>query len=120
MDLNDLKKLMEFCMQSNDLEDVLINRLDQHFKAAVKDFVVQEATDVPFLQLTIEMTLYNYFVLRVTVEKNTMFFSIVQSGFQLQLLKFSVSENNLKLAPQLLEEEVRLRIPDKYLQAKGW
>jgi len=107
-------------MRSDDLEDFLIEKLDEHFKDAVKDYVVKESTDNPFLQLTIEMTLYNYFVVRVAIEKNTMFFSIVQSGFQLQLLKVPLSDSELRVAPAALDQEVRLRIPDKYLQAKGW
>jgi len=107
-------------MRSDDLEDTLIEKLDEHFKNAVKDFVVKESTDTPYVQLTIEMTLYNYFVIRCAIEKNTMFFSIVQSGFQLQLFKAPLSDSELNLAPATLEQEVRLRIPDKYFQAKGW
>ena len=107
-------------MRSDDLEDALIDELDRHFKDAVKDYVVKESTDTPFLQLILEMTLYNYFVVRVAIEKNTMFFSIVQSGFQLQLFKAPLSDEEMKVAPASLDKEVRLRIPDKYLQAKGW
>lgn len=107
-------------MRSDDLEDALIERLDEYFKNAVKDYVVKESTNTPFLLLTIEMTLYNYFVVRVTIEKNTMFFSVVQSGFQLQLFKAPLSDSELNMASVTLDKEVRLRIPDKYLQAKGW
>lgn len=107
-------------MRNDDLEDILIDKLDKHFKNAVKDYVVKESTDTPFLQLTIEMTLYNYFVVRVRIEKNTMFFSINQSGFQLQLFQSPLSDSELNVAPSVLDNEVRLRIPDKYLQAKGW
>ena len=107
-------------MRSDDLEDALIKVLNQHFNNAVKDYVVKESTGVPFLQLAIEMTLYNYFVVKVTIEKNTMFFSIVQSGFQLPLFKAPLSDSEINLAPATLDKEIRLRIPDKYLQAKGW
>lgn len=107
-------------MQNDDLENALIDELDNHFKDAVKDYVIKESTDTPFLQLILETTLYNYFVVRVAIEKNTIFFSIVQSGFQLQLFKAPLSDGELKAVPALLDKEVRLRIPDKYLQAKGW
>lgn len=107
-------------MRSDDLEDALIESLDEHFKDAVRNYVVKESTDNPFLHLIVEMTLYNYFVVRATVEKNTIFFSIVQSGFQLHLLKAPLSDSNLKTVRAALDQEVRLRIPDKYLQAKGW
>ncbi|WP_051235243.1 hypothetical protein [Marinimicrobium agarilyticum] len=107
-------------MRSNDLEDLIIDKLDNYFNGAVKDYVIKESTDTPFLQLVIEMTLYNYYVVRVAVEKNTIFFSIVQSGFQLPLFKAPLSENELETSPVELDREIRLRIPDKYLQAKGW
>lgn len=111
---------MGFGMQSDNLEDLLIDKLDKYFNGAVKDYVIKESTDTPFLQLTIEMTVYNYFVVRVTIEKNTMFFSIVQSGFLLLLYRAPLSDNDLNNAPPTLDKEIRLRIPDKYLQAKGW
>lgn len=107
-------------MRSDDLEDSLIKNLGKHFKDAVKDFVVKESTETPFLQLIIEMTIYNFFVVRVAIEKNTMFFSIVQSGFQLPLLRVALSDTELQVAPATLDKEIRLRIPDKYLRQKGW
>lgn len=107
-------------MRSDDLEDALIKKLSEHFKEAAKDYVVKDSTETPFLQLTIEMTLFNYFVVRVMVEKNTVFFSIVQSGVQLPLFKSELSDSGLDAAPSVLDSEIRLRIPDKYLRAKGW
>lgn len=107
-------------MRSDDLEDVLIEKIDDYFKGGAKDYVIKESTDTPFLQLTMELTLYNFFVIRVAIEKSTMFFSIVQSGFLLPLFKKSLSESGLNEAPIILDEEVKLRIPDKYLKAKGW
>ncbi|MFC4878199.1 hypothetical protein [Microbulbifer halophilus] len=98
----------------------LIKSLNEYFKDAAKDYAVNESTDSPFLYLVIEITLYNYFVVRVTVGKSTVFFSIIESGFQLQLFKNQLSISEFKLALKTLDQEIRLRIPDKYLQAKGW
>ena len=120
MVLNDLRKSMEFGMRSDVVEDSIIEELDEYFKHAVRDFVVKESSNTPALQVTLEMTLYNYFVVRVTVEKGVVFFSIVQSGFLFKLFKLELSEENLKIAPKKLDEEIKLRIPDKYLDAKGW
>jgi hypothetical protein len=36
------------------------------------------------------------------------------------LFKTPLSDSKLREAPATLDKEVRLRIPDKYLQAKGW
>jgi hypothetical protein len=111
---------MEFGMRSDDLEDILIEKLVERFKNAAKDFAVKESTDTPYVQLTIEMSLYNYFVVSCKIERNTMFFSILQSGFQLPLFKVALSDSELNLVTATLEQEVRLRIPDKYLKEKGW
>ncbi|MEJ2065443.1 MAG: hypothetical protein P8X74_19550 [Reinekea sp.] len=107
-------------MRNEDLEDMLINKFDQYFQKIAKDYVVKSSTNTPFLEMIIEMTLYNYYIVRVNVEKSTIFFSIVQSGFLLQLFKTSLSEDDLDAALLTLANEVKLRIPDKYLQAKGW
>ncbi|MEJ2046169.1 MAG: hypothetical protein P8X89_23175 [Reinekea sp.] len=107
-------------MRNEDLEGMLINKFDQYFQKIAKDYVVKSSTNTPFLEMTIEMTLYNYCIVRVSVEKSTIFFSIVQSGFLLQLFKTSLSEDDLDAALLTLANEVKLRIPDKYLQAKGW
>lgn len=107
-------------MLSNQLEDILIENIDQQFKDAARDYVIKESTDTPFLQVTLEMTLYNYFVVRASIEKNTIFFSIIQSGFQFSLLDAPLSESSLKKALSNLSHEIKLRIPDKYLEAKGW
>ncbi|GGB22093.1 hypothetical protein [Agarivorans gilvus] len=107
-------------MRSEVVEDELIGKIDSYFKEAVRDFVVTDSSDMPILQLNIEMSLYNYFVVRATIEKGMMFFSIVQSGFLFKLFKLELTEKNLELVPKMLDEEVRLRIPDKYLSAKNW
>ena len=111
---------MEYFMQSEILEDKLIEILDSHFGQAVNDFVVKESSDIPALQLVIEMSLYNYFVVRAFVEKRTISLSILQSGFQFKLFSISMIDESIDSIPAKLEEEVRLRIPDKYLTAKGW
>ena len=107
-------------MRSNDLENALIERLDKYFQNTAKDYVIKESSDIPHLILTIEMTIYNFFVVRVSIERNTVFSSIVQSGFLLPLLKNSLSDSDLDQMPEQLDKEIRLRIPDKYLKAKGW
>lgn len=107
-------------MLSNQLEYILIESIDEQFKNAAKDYVIKESTDTPFLQVVLEMTLYNYFVVRASVEKNTIFFSILQSGFQFSLLDAPLSDGTLKYVLSNLSDEVKLRIPEKYLKAKGW
>lgn len=107
-------------MQCDQLEDLIINKLDNYFNKAIKDYFIKESTDLPSLQLVMEMNIYNYYVIRITVEKGILFASIVESGFLMDLFKFQISEETLEDLAQNLDSEIRLRIPDKYLIAKGW
>ena len=107
-------------MRSVDIEDALIKEMESYFETSAKDYVVKKSTDIPFLQLTLEITLYNYVVIRATIEKETMFFSINQSGYQLPIMNCPLSVTSLSNTIYQLDQEVRLRIPDKYLNAKGF
>ena len=107
-------------MRSVDLENALIDKMEDYFGASAREYIVKESTDIPFLQLTLEMTLYNYIVIRVAIERSTMFFSINQSGYQLPIMHCPLSVASLSNIIQQLDQEIRLRIPDKYLDAKGF
>lgn len=107
-------------MPNSNIGDEMVEYLDHYFGCPAKDYVIRESTATPYIQLIMEFTVYNYFVVRLTVEKNTMFFSIFQSGNELPLLKSALSIESLDSTIKNLDEEIRLRIPDKYLQAKGW
>jgi frataxin-like iron-binding protein CyaY len=107
-------------MQSDHIEDLVIDNIKNHFGNAVKDFVIKSSTDIPFTNIVIEMSLYNYCVININVEKSTIFASIMQSGFHFSIFKDQLTESNLLQLPKHLEHEIKLRIPDKYLKAKGW
>ncbi len=53
-------------------------------------------------------------------ERNSLFFSEVSKGISCSLLSRKVSYPDLIDTLAEIDEEVRLRIPDKYLVAKGW
>ncbi|CCN72828.1 hypothetical protein [Vibrio nigripulchritudo] len=107
-------------MMKINIEDWVISEAENHFKDAVHDFVVKEHFDIPFCNLTIEMILYDFLLIEVHLEKGSMFFSLVHSKILFKLLSFNLSDLDMSVAMRKLDEEVRLRIPDKYLIAKGW
>lgn len=114
-------------MQQNSLEDVLIDELSEHFKSTVKSYVVKRATDVPHTEILIRFIAYEYFVIDLLIEKNKIFFSIKEGDVVLKLVKSNLKESHEMdknrigvLVLDELNKEIRLRIPDKYLVAKGW
>tara|TARA_B100001093_G_C26740583_1_gene976469 strand:- start:115 stop:450 length:336 start_codon:yes stop_codon:yes gene_type:complete len=111
---------MEFGMRIDKLKKELINKVDEHFKNAATDYVIKESSDIPHAILRIDITFYNYCIVTLVVEKETLFFSINQSGFCFRLMKLDLTDPTLDRFCDELENEIRLRIPDKYLVAKGW
>jgi hypothetical protein len=107
-------------MRSDVIEDMVVRDFKAHFKSAVDDFVVKESTDVPHTLLSLNMTVYNYFVVRLVVERGAAFASIVEAESHLQLLKMDVSGGGFELLAAAIDGELRLRIPERYLVSKGW
>lgn len=111
---------MEFVVQSKEVENFIIENLIEYFKDKVADFTVKESADIPYLQLKIECSFYNFYVIRFLVEKGTLFISISQSKYQFDLMKLTFKSELFYKVLEDLESELQLRIPDKYLSAKGW
>lgn len=107
-------------MNSEYLEGVLVDKVNLHFNNAVGCFVVKASTDSPYLMVTVEMILFNYHVVRVMVERGKVYCSVIQSGYQMKFCEMDLSDENINKLPFVLDREVRLRIPDKYLKKKGW
>ncbi len=116
--------------KSEELEDLIINQLDNYFKDAIDCFTIEEYEKRPWAEICIRTRLYNYIPLRIMVERNEIFFSIIQAENDLTLLKrdlgkfissgYDLSSIEWECVLKQLEQEVKLRIPDKYLKAKGW
>ena len=103
-----------------EMEDLLIDEFVKFWGNRVKDFVVSNSTDVPYRMLNIEFTLYNYILIRIILEHNSVFFSDVSKGICLNLLPIAIDVCEVSRCLKEIDSEVRLRIPDKYLRAKGW
>lgn len=107
-------------MKSEYLEGIVVDKINLHFKNAVGGFIVKESTDSPHLMVTVEMILFNYQIVRVMVERGKIYCSVIQYGYQMKFCEMDLSDENINKLPFILDREVRLRIPDKYLKQKGW
>lgn len=107
-------------MNSDTCERILIEGLKSYFASSANGLLVKAASNQPFLQIEVELILYNFMRISIFVEKHTIFYSISQSGAQLPLFKIELDKKLFIDSLPDLEKEVRLRIPDKYLKAKGY
>ncbi|ENI8077342.1 TPA: hypothetical protein GRR81_25610 [Vibrio parahaemolyticus] len=106
-----------------DIEEIeagLVTQISDYWGNAAENFCTSGITNIPFPMFVLEFSLYKYLLIRVTFEHNSLFFSEISRGIGFNLLSRSVSYQNLNYVLPQVDEEVRLRIPDKYLVAKGW
>ncbi|QOV28875.1 hypothetical protein INT50_09340 [Vibrio diabolicus] len=107
-------------MDIDEIEASLVTQISDYWGNAADDFCTSESTNIPFQRFVLEFSLYRYSVIRITFERNSLFFSEVSKGISFSILSRKVSYQDLFDTFAEIDEEVRLRIPDKYLVAKGW
>lgn len=110
-------------MQSNPPENMagqLIKMLSGFFADAADDFLISEATDHPKLLVSIDFSVYEFFSARLTVESRSIWFSISGGGRLFRVTRGIVPLDDFDEEVKKFDENVRLRIPDKYLVAEPW
>lgn len=103
----------------NEITDSYVTNIKEFWGDKVSDFVSSNETDTPYKMLELEFTLYNFSLLRLTLERNTVWVDEVSKGICLKLLPNPIQSNELEYHLAQIDSEVRLRIPSKYLKAKG-
>ncbi len=109
--------IMDHRMDIDEIEASLVTQISDYWGSAADDFCTSESTNIPFQRFVLEFSLYRYSVVRVNFERNSLFFSEVSKGISFSLLSRKVSYPDLIDTLAEIDEEVRLRIPDKYLVA---
>lgn len=104
----------------DDIEDFLIEKFNKHWKNHIDGFVISESTDVPCQMLTIEFKIYQFYPIRLHLELGTISFSIIFSNTIIGVFESKFSFENIDQIIEKFDSEIRLRIPDKFLIAKGW
>ncbi|MGL1104151.1 hypothetical protein ACSTLM_08170, partial [Vibrio parahaemolyticus] len=112
--------IMGHRMDIDEIEASLVTQISDYWGSAADDFCTSESTNIPFQRFVLEFSLYRYSVIRITFERNSLFFSEVSKGISFSILSRKVSYPDLFDTLAEIDEEVRLRIPDKYLVTKGW
>lgn len=112
-------------MQNKNSETIsyeIINRLSDYFQKRIDDFMVSEITDTPYIMFRIEFVMYKYFNVVLNYDRGSFGCSIINGNRYLPLENsqswYDKADMNIFLKE--LEEQIKLRIPDKFLEFNGW
>lgn len=100
----------------------IINTLDEHFGEKIDDFVISGQTDIPYTMFHITFDLYNYFNIILNFDRGRFGCSILngERGISIETSQKWYDKADLTTFCEELAEDLESRIPDKFLQRKGW
>lgn len=115
-------------MQLDSLKLDIIKEHKNFFGSKIDNFIIKEARSIPSLRIFIGFTVYKYVYVSIDIESTALHYSTQVWDRSITLFSAEIpsllKERHGPLIAQnilaRLDEELRLRIPDKYLIAKGW
>lgn len=115
-------------MQLNDYKKQILLEIKEYFGGRVRGFSTSEKQLSPILSIKMDFIVYEYFHLAFEVERSKAGFGIKEGAIGIPLITFEVPALNdcggkriiEKNVLALLDDKVRLRIPDKYLEKEDW
>ncbi|TGA98739.1 hypothetical protein E4665_07765 [Sporolactobacillus shoreae] len=107
---------------SDILSDEIIDKLSNYFSNKIDDFMVSDTTDTPYTMFKIEFVMYKFFNIVLNYDRGRFGCSIINGS------RFITLDNSQKWYDKAdmdiflkeLEEQLKLRIPDKFLEHYGW
>lgn len=113
-------------MQLNETDKMALafnEKVREKFGNRVDDFCIEDVTDDPnYRAFSIEFTAYNYFSLRLNYDRGRFgcCISTGKIGIDLENSQKWWDTADFDIFLEELKQEIELRIPDKFLKAKGW
>lgn len=107
----------------DDMAEFIMGRLIEYFGNRIGGFVLEEKADSDSYQgFTIEFNAYNYFPIVFRYDRGHIGFSICYGERNIGLNNSQkwLEKADFNQMLQELKEELELRIPDKYLESRGW
>ncbi len=126
MDIQCLLKVKEeFGMQNNNAEETakdFLKRLRNHFGNRVEGFAIYSITDQPYKMFSIKFTAYFYFKIIFNYDRGRFGCSISygEDGIALTSSQEWYDKADMNIFFRELEQQIELRIPDKFLKFHGW
>jgi hypothetical protein len=98
------------------------NALKGHFQDKIGSFSVFGQTDTPYTMFSMQFTLYNYFNIILNYNRGAFGCSIINGdvGISLENSQEWYDKADFDVFLKELEQQIELRIPDKFLEFNGW
>ena len=102
--------------------DEFMKALKNHFGDRISSFKVIEQTDTPIIYFRFEFSMYKYFSVVFDFERTRFGCAILVGSRAVGLENSQEWYDNFKMKTFLkeLQEQIELRIPDKFLEYNGW
>ena len=119
-----LKERVGFGMQNNaeKIAIEIINKLKDYFGNRIDGFSVYNILDEPYTMFSVKFIIYNYFSIIFNYDRDR-FGCCISNGAEGIVLDNSqkwYDEADMNIFLKELEEQIELRIPDKFLKHYGW
>jgi len=112
-------------LQNNSYEvikDEIKKALKEHFKDKIGTFSIFGQTDTPYTMFSMQFTMYKYFNVILNYDRGSFGCSIINGDVGISLNNsqkwYDTADMNVFL--QDLQQQIELRIPDKFLEYHGW
>ena len=114
---------MELNKTADEMSDIIARMLRNKFGNKIDDVQIFNIVEIPYKTFSVKFSAYNYFVVLFNYDRG-----IIGCNIQYGEKSFIVLENSQKWYEKAdfdvfykeLQEQLELRIPDKYLEANGW
>lgn len=96
--------------------------LKEFFKDKVGYFTIDNLTDTPYKMFNITFEMYNYYILIFSYSRGAIGCSIRTGGYSIDIKSSQqwYDKSDFTIFCEELAEDLESRIPDKFLQRKGW
>jgi hypothetical protein len=122
-----LRGKVEFGMQNNnvlakEIAKSVSKSFREFFGDKVDEFSIYNLTDEPYTMFTIEFQAYDYFIIIFNYDRGRFGCSIKygSGGISLKNSQKWYDEADMNTFFKELEQQIELRIPDKFLKYHGW
>lgn len=107
---------------AQEIENIFVDGLKRQLGDRIESIIVVESSNEPITQVGIEFLAYKYCTIRFNYDRGSFGCCIVtgRQGVVLESTETWFDEANLDKFFQDIKSEIELRIPDKFLKAKGW
>ena|SRR5690625_4062476 len=113
---------MQDNLTAKEIAKEIMKGLKSHFGNKIKTFSIHNLTDTPYKMFNISFDAYNYFYINFSYNRGSIGCSISSGkyGIDLDNSQKWYDQADMNIFFKELEQQLELRIPDKFLEYHGW